>query len=351
MQKYPHVLIEGIVIAAHAAGDDALVHLHPRGVCAAGRHPRRRARRSARRRVRRRADPRLRHLALAGRPPRRRRLHLRRGDRPARLAGGQARQPAPEAAVPGQPGPLPGADVDQQRRDALHRADDPPHGRRRVRQARRGHVHRHEARVGLRARAAARQLRDRARRPFARDHLRPRRRAARGAQGQVLVPRRLLLPRAHRRGPRHPLRLRLDGQGRHDARLRGDHRRRRLHADPRRGAEGREVLPPRVLRQVHPLPRGHQLDGHDAGADRRRRGHADGPRDHGLRAGAHHRQLPVRARRRDGDADRLDDRQVPPRVRSAHGGRAPARPGRRCRGGRGCARRPKARWSVPGRHD
>ena len=36
----------------------------------------------------------------------------------ARLARGQARQPAPEAAVPGQPGPLPGPDADQQRRDA-----------------------------------------------------------------------------------------------------------------------------------------------------------------------------------------------------------------------------------------
>ena len=49
------------------------------------------------------------------------------------------------------------------------------------------------------------------------------------------------------------------------------------------------------------------------------------------RPGAHHRQLPVRARRRDGDADRLDDRQVPRRVRSAHRERAPraAEPGRR----------------------
>ncbi len=76
-----------------------------------------------------------------------------------------------------------------------------------------------------------------------------------------------------------------------------------------RGAEGREVLPPRVLRQVHPLPRGHELDGEDARADRLRRGHADGPRDPGLSAGAHHGQLPVRARRRDGDADQLDDRR------------------------------------------
>ena len=37
-----------------------------------------------------------------------------------------------------------------------------------------------------------------------------------------------------------------------------------------------------------------------------------------------HRQLPVRARRRDGDADRLDDRQVPRRVRGPHRGRAGA---------------------------
>ena len=42
------------------------------------------------------------------------------------------------------------------------------------------------------------------------------------------------------------------------------------------------------------------------------------------RPGAHHRQLPVRARRRDGDADRLDDRQVPRRVRGAHRSRAAA---------------------------
>ena len=57
----------------------------------------------------------------ARRPPRRRRLHLRRGDGAARLARGQARQPAPEAAVPGDPGPLRRADADQQRRDAVER--------------------------------------------------------------------------------------------------------------------------------------------------------------------------------------------------------------------------------------
>ena len=60
-------------------------------------------------------------LVQPRRAPRRRRLHLRRGDRAARLARGQARQPAAEAALPGQPGPLPGTDADQQRRDALER--------------------------------------------------------------------------------------------------------------------------------------------------------------------------------------------------------------------------------------
>ena len=60
-----------------------------------------------------------------------------------------------------------------------------------------------------------------------------------------------------------------------------------------------------------PVPRGHQLDGQDAAADRVRRGHTDGPRHHGLGAGADHRQLPVRLGRRDGDADRLDGREVP----------------------------------------
>ena len=61
-----------------------------------------------------------------------------------------------------------------------------------------------------------------------------------------------------------------------------------------------------------------------------RRGDADGPRHHGLGPGADHRQLPVRARRRDGDADRLDDQALPRRVRGVHRGRARAqRPRRR----------------------
>ena len=180
--------------------------------------------------------------------------------------------------------------------------------------------------IGLRARAATGQLRDRTRDPLAGDHLRPRRRPARGRKVKCWFPGGSSSPVLTAEDLDVPYDFDSHGQGRLDARLGRDHRRRRLDADPRRRDEGREVLPPRVLRQVHTLPRGHQLDGQDARADRLRRGHADGPRDHGLGPGSHHRQLPVRARRRDGDADRLDDRQVPRRVRSAHRGRPPERP-------------------------
>ena len=77
---------------------------------------------------------------------------------------GKRGNPAPEAPVPRQPGPLPGTDADQQRRDALHRSRDHPHGRRGVREAGRRDLDRHQGRVGVRARAAPGQLRGRARR-------------------------------------------------------------------------------------------------------------------------------------------------------------------------------------------
>ena len=128
----------------------------------------------------------------------------------ARLARGQARQPAPEAAVPGQPGPLPGPDADQQRRDAARpsRTSSAMGGAEYAKLGVRD-LDRHEARLGLGPRAAPGQLRDRARHPVARDHLRPGRRAAGGPRGQVLVPRRLVLAGADGRRPRPPLRLRL----------------------------------------------------------------------------------------------------------------------------------------------
>ena len=94
---------------------------------------------------------------------------------------------------------------------------------------------------------------------------------ARGPLDQVLLPRRLERRRCcpgTDEIPRPALRLRLDGQGRLDARLGRDHRRRRLRPDRRRRAQDGEVLPPRVLRQVHAVPRGHELDREDARAHR-----------------------------------------------------------------------------------
>ena len=183
-----------------------------------------------------------------------------------------------------------------------------------------------------------------------------RRRGARSRSGSPAAPRR----RCSRPDePRPAVRLRRAGQGRLDARLGRDHRRRRLGLDRRRRAEDGEVLPPRVVRQVHAVPRGHELDGQDARARRDRRRDPDGPRHHGLGPGADHRQLPVRARRRDGDADRLDDQALPRRVRGAHrGGAGRQRPRRAGRAGqprpqrrplRRCSTRPastrRRRWS------
>ena len=192
MQKTPHMLIEGIVIASYAAGakrsfiyirgeyvlqadilDAALAEAREAGyvgedILGSG------------------------HSLLAGRAPRRRRVHLRRGDGAARLARGQARQPAPEAAVPGQPGPLPGPDADQQRRDALDGAGDHADGRRGVRKARRADLDRDEARRDLRARPAARATtRSSSASPRARSSTASpaaRRRAARSSAGSPAAP-------------------------------------------------------------------------------------------------------------------------------------------------------------------
>ena len=296
-----------------------------------GRRARRRASPRRQGRLPRRAHPRLRPHARPGRPPRRRRLHLRRGDRAARRARGQARQPAPEAAVPGHPGPLPGPDADQQRRDADER-----------RRSSCGWAARSTRRSAPRRSTGTKvvSVSGCVQRPgnyeielgiaVARDHLRPRRRPARGPHDQVPG------SPAARSSPVLPgtdeyLDLPYDfdsmAEGRLDARLRRDHRRRRLDPDRRRRAQDGEVLPPRVVRQVHAVPRGHQLDREDARAHRARRGHADGPRHHGLGPGADHRQLPVRARRRDGDADRLDDQALPRRSSRSTSRRARERNG------------------------
>ena len=80
-------------------------------------------------------------------------------------------------------------------------------------------------------------------------------------------------------------------------------------------------------------------------ADLHRRGDAHGPRHHGLGPGADHRQLPVRAGRRHGHADRLDGGEVPRRARGRDRGRPRARRPRRRRGRRRPRRRRRARRS------
>ena len=99
-------------------------------------------------------------------PPRRRGVHLRRGDRPDREPGGEARLAADQAAVPGHRGGLPQADGRQQRRDPLLRAAHHRAGRvvvqvdRRAQELRPQAVLRLGAReqAGLRRAAAGRHL-------------------------------------------------------------------------------------------------------------------------------------------------------------------------------------------------
>ena len=292
------------------------LHLHPRRVRPAGGHPRRRGRRGLRGGLPWRGHPRHPPQPGAGRPPRRRRLHLRRGDGAARRAGGQARQPAAEAPLPRGAGPLRRADPDQQRRDALQRAGDRRQRGGVVPRVRHRAVAGDEGGLDLRLRAPAGQLRGRAGGADPRADLRAGGRPRGGPRGEGHLPRRLLLPGPDRRGgPRPPLQLRGDGRGGLDAGLGLDHRRRRQRLDPADGAAHGALLPPRVLRQVHAVPRGDQLDGEDAGAGGPRRGDPDGPRHRQLGPGEHHRPLPLRPRRLDGDAGRGDGEKVQGRVR------------------------------------
>ena len=119
-----------------------------------------------------------------------------------------------------------------------------------------------------------------------------------------------------------------------DARFGFDHRLRRHHERRRAGPADGEVLPPRVVREVHSLPRGDELDREDAGADDPRRGDANRPRDDGRGPEEHHRPLPLRARRLDGGPGRLDGREVPRGVRRGDRARRPLVLGQRPRGRR-----------------
>ena len=135
--------------------------------------------------------------------PRRRRLHLRRGDRAVELARGAPRPAAPAPAVPRGRGPVREPDGDQQRRDADERARHPRARRGLVPRGRHREVAGHEDDHDQRQGRAARQLRDRARHAVPRGARGARRRDARRRHAEGLDPRRFLDADADRRPRRH----------------------------------------------------------------------------------------------------------------------------------------------------
>ncbi|CAA9325886.1 MAG: NADH-ubiquinone oxidoreductase chain F, partial [uncultured Nocardioidaceae bacterium] len=284
------------------------------------------------RRVRRR-PPRQGHRRDRLRPRRRgarrlRRVHLRRGDGAARLARGLPRPAAAAPAVPGHARAVRQPDGGEQRRvDRL----GPEH---RARRRRVVLLHGHREEQGLHPVLAVRPREEpRPVRGAARHHAAPAARAVRrdprGPRAEVLDPGRLVHPAAHRRAPRRPAGLRGRRGGRLDARHQGaaDLRRDDLRR-PRHRALDR-VLRPRVLRQVHALPRGDLLDGAGAAAPRGRYRLRGGHRHAAGHLRQHLRPVVLRAGRRGHQPHRVRRAVLPRRVRRAcDEPRVPVRPAR-----------------------
>ncbi len=148
MEDNPHLLIEGVLITAFAIRCHT-AYIYMRGEFAnVHRTSRERRRRGARGRHHREEHPRHRLRPRRLGAPRCRRLHLRRRDRADRIARGQARLSARQAAVPGDARPLRVSDHREQRRDARVRAAD--------RRTRRGVVQGHRTGVEPRPEALLR---------------------------------------------------------------------------------------------------------------------------------------------------------------------------------------------------
>ena len=284
MERDPHQLIEGILIACYAVGCRPGLPLRPRrDGPRPGAHRRRRSTRptppatSASNILG--TDFSRRHRPALGR----RRLHRRRGDGAHRDPRGQPRHAPPQAAVlPGGQGPLPAAHHRQQRRDAVEPAVD--RDQRRPTPAPRSAPRRPRAPACSRCRATSSS-------PGVyevefgvttfRDLIygaRLRRRHPRRPRAQGVHPRRRLGAVVLRGAPRPPAREGHRRQGRLHARL-GRHRRdgrdhRHGQGLPAPGA----LLRPRVVRQVHAVPRGHHVAGADPRAHPRRPRPARGPR-------------------------------------------------------------------------
>ena len=257
---------------------------------------------------------RLRHRSLPGR----RRLRLRRGDGADDLHRGQARHAPPEAALPGRGGPLGQAQRSEQRGDARqHRPDHPP-GRRVVRQRRHRAIQGHK---GLRAHGRREQ---RGPRGSAHgndpgyDHLRHRRRHPRRQEVQGRPVGRALGRLHPRPAPQRLRRLREGRRARRHHGLGRSHRHERGQVRRRHGALLHGLLQGRVLRQVHPLPRGHAA--HARHPDQDLQGQGQGGRHRAARVdGDRHQGRGALRPRPDGPEPRsLHDPLLPQRVRGTH---------------------------------
>ena len=169
IERDPHQLIEGVLIAAYAL-QVTQVFIYIRGEFALGLERVQAALNEAYGH----GAVGTRHLRVGllgrrGRPSGRRRLHLRRGDRAARVPRGQARLPPDQAAVlPGRHRAVRRADRGQQRGDHVQPPVDRAPRRCRLRRPGRGPLHRHPAVRAGRARQPPRRVRAR----DGQDHLR-----------------------------------------------------------------------------------------------------------------------------------------------------------------------------------
>ena len=177
-------------------------------------------------------------LGLRPRPDRARRggrLHLRRGDRTAGLAGGQARPAPAAAAVPRGRRSVRLPDGGEQRRIHRERAADRAQRRRLVPVDGHGEVARLHAVLAVRPRHQPRPVRGAAGHHAART-ARVRRRGARRSRAEVLDAGRLVDAAADRRTPRRATGLRGHGRRRIDAGHQGPADLRRDHVRGARGA-------------------------------------------------------------------------------------------------------------------
>ena len=146
----PHALIEGMAIGGYAT-NSTVGYNYIRGEFMAEPYPALRggAAGGVRRGLARQEHPGFGRRLRPVHVHRRGRLHLRRGDRAARIARRQAGPAALQAAVPGEFRPVRQADDDQQRAELRLGADDPAQGTGLVRRARPAELGRHGDLLGL----------------------------------------------------------------------------------------------------------------------------------------------------------------------------------------------------------